>query len=162
MNKSSKSRNLEFSPGVISPSQSHAISKIALSQTFYPVPSEFKIAGLDCNFIETWKLLCKTFRTSILNYAHAFGYSYSQNHNTAIPKNDLPSSIFQWFYSKFKVNYLYIQRILPRYLYPGKTIRTTKLRVVLIRAYTQLTHTHPYWPTPSPRSYNYPHQTIPS
>ena len=39
MNKSSKFRYLEFSLGVISLSRSHAISKIALSRTFYPVPN---------------------------------------------------------------------------------------------------------------------------
>ena len=48
-NESSKSRCLEFCPGVISLSLSRAISEIALSLTFCPVPSEFEIAGLDCN-----------------------------------------------------------------------------------------------------------------
>ena len=49
VNESSKSRYLEFFPGVILLSRSSAISKIALSRTFCPVPSEFEIAGLDCN-----------------------------------------------------------------------------------------------------------------
>ena len=48
VNESSKSRYLECSPGVISLSRSLAISKTALSRTFCPVPSEFKVAGLVC------------------------------------------------------------------------------------------------------------------
>ena len=47
LNESLKSRYLEFFPGVISLPRSRVISKIALSQTFCPVPSEFEIAGLD-------------------------------------------------------------------------------------------------------------------
>ena len=49
VNKSSKSHYLRFSLGIISLSRSRAILKMALSQTFCPLPSEFKIAGLDCN-----------------------------------------------------------------------------------------------------------------
>ena len=56
VNESSKSRYLEFSSGVILLSRSRAISKIALSQTFCPVPSEFEIGGPDC----TWPMLAKT------------------------------------------------------------------------------------------------------
>ena len=50
VNEFSKSRNLKFSPGVISLSRSRTVSKIALSRTFCPVPSEFEIAGLDCTY----------------------------------------------------------------------------------------------------------------
>ena len=52
VNESSKSRYLEFSPGVISLSPSLVMSKITLSRTFCPVPSEFEIARLDCIVIE--------------------------------------------------------------------------------------------------------------
>ena len=48
VNKSSKSRYLEFSPGVISLSRSRAILKAVLSRTFCPVPLGFEIAALDC------------------------------------------------------------------------------------------------------------------
>ena len=51
VNASSKYRYLEFSPSVISPSRSHAISKVALSRIFCPVPSEFEIVGLDFSSI---------------------------------------------------------------------------------------------------------------
>ena len=49
VNESSKFRYLVFSPGVILLSRSRAVLKIALSRTFCPVPSEFEIAGVDCN-----------------------------------------------------------------------------------------------------------------
>ena len=71
VNESSKSRYLEFSPGVISLSQSRAISKIALSWTFCPVPSGFEIAGLDCNTFcqkwSCWKCPCSTFKDIALH-----------------------------------------------------------------------------------------------
>ena len=44
---STNPQNLEFSPGVISLTRTRAISEIRLSRTFFPFPSEFKIAGLD-------------------------------------------------------------------------------------------------------------------
>ena len=43
-----RKRYLELSPDVISLSGSDAASKIALSQTFCPVPPKFDIAGLNC------------------------------------------------------------------------------------------------------------------
>ena len=63
VNESSKSHCLKFPPGVIS-----------LSRTFCPVPSEFEIAGLDCNALEifavTWNILSQINKV-LLNYIFA-------------------------------------------------------------------------------------------
>ena len=66
VNESSKSRYLEFSPGVITLSRSRAISKITPSRTFCPVPSEFEIAGLDCIMIQKL-LIMLGLRVGIIN-----------------------------------------------------------------------------------------------
>ena len=66
LNEFSKSRYLEFSPSVITLSWSRAFSKIALSRTFCPVPSEFEIAGLDCIVIQKL-LIMLGLRVGIIN-----------------------------------------------------------------------------------------------
>ena len=58
---SSISRYLEFSPGITSLSRSRAISKFALSRTFFPVPSEFEIARVVCNELKLKVVYKKNF-----------------------------------------------------------------------------------------------------